>query len=646
VAQPVAPYGSWPSPIRAEDAVRGSVVLAEVWLDGADVLWVEGRPAEAGRRILVRRTPEGVVSDVTPPGFNVRSRVHEYGGGSLCVADGTVVFSHFEDGRLYIQRSDGSDAPRAITPERSWRYADLRMDAARGRLLAVREDHSAGGEAVNTIVAVALDGVGVPRIVVDGHDFFAAPRVSPDGRQLAWLAWDHPNMPWDGTTLWVAEIGADGSVSSAQKVAGGPGAWIAQPRWAPDGTLWFVGEPGDWMNLQHWRGSAVETVGPIAVEFAPPDWVFDRPTYAVLDDGRVCAVGRAGGRDLLWVVDPADGSAVELTMPFTEMSFVVARGPEVSFVGARPGDATALARMDVASGRFEELRRASDETVDAAFLSEPEPIEFPTAGGSTAHALYYRPRNPKAQAPAGERPPLVVRTHGGPTAAASTGLNLAIQYLTSRGIALVDVDYGGSTGYGRAYRRRLEGEWGLVDVDDCVAAAQYLVERGDADPARLCIEGGSAGGYTTLAALAFRDVFAAGICYFGIGDLEVFTKDTHKFESRYMDRLVGPYPAAAATYRERSPVHFVDRLSSPLLILQGLDDRVVPPNQSQMMADALRANRVSYAYLAFEGEGHGFRGEYALRRSLEAELSFLGQVFGFSPAEDFEPLELVRPAVV
>jgi dipeptidyl aminopeptidase/acylaminoacyl peptidase len=638
----VAPYGSWPSPISIDDVIGGATALAEVWVDGADILWVEGRPSEAGRRILVRRAPDGTVRDVTPTGFNVRNRVHEYGGGSLVVAGGVVVFSHFGDGRLYRQRTDGSDAPTPITPEGEWRYADLRVDAGRGRLLAVREDHTGQGEAVNEIVALPLDGSAKPTVIAHGHDFFAAPRPSPDGAHLAWLSWDHPNLPWDGTTLWQADVAADGSVGDPQAVAGGPDEWISQPRWSPSGELWFVAERDEWATLMSLAAYRAGERGRLPIDFAPPDWIFDRPTHAFLPDGRVVAAARTNGRDRVWLIDTNGGTPREIESPFTEIAYLVGAGDAVVFVGSRPTEANAVVRLDPATGHWEALRSASDRAFDAAYLAQPEPIAFPTTGGATAHALYYAPTNPAVGGLDGELPPLIVRSHGGPTSSASTGLSLSTQLMTSRGIAVVDVDYGGSTGYGRSYRKRLEGQWGVVDLDDCVAAARHLVERGLADPARVCIEGGSAGGYTTLAALAFRDAFAAGICYFGIGDLEAFVRDTHKFEARYLDRLVGPYPAEAATYRERSPVHYLDRLACPLLILQGLDDRVVPPNQSQMMADALRAKGIPYAYLAFEGEGHGFRGQAALRRSMEAELSFLGQVFGFTPADPIEQVELVR----
>ena len=652
-----APYGSWSSPIGIDDVVGRAISLADVLLDGEDVLWTEGRPWEAGRRTIVRRAADGTIADVTAPEFNIRTRVQEYGGGAYAVHDGLLVFSSFADGRVHAQSTrDGGEA-RPLTPDPASgsgdrRYADFAFDPSRDRILAVSEDHSGPGEAVNSIVGIPLGG-GTPRVLVSGHDFFAAPRPSPDGRRLAWLSWDHPNMPWDGTSLWVAGIAADGSIGRPDLVAGGPAEWITQPGWSPDGRLWFVAERDEWatlMSADQYAAGADSTRSPVAnAEFAPPDWVFARPTWTFLPDGRIVAVARSGGRDRIWLIEPegSDGAtpeATELAVPHTEMSYVVGGGTSVAFLGGQPEAPTELVILDVDRGDGKVVRRASDASTDPAYVSPPEPISFPTAGGETSHALYYQPRNPDWTGLDGELPPLVVRSHGGPTSAAGTNLNLAIQLLTSRGIAVVDVDYRGSTGYGRAYRRRLEAEWGVVDVEDCVAAAQALIERGAADPARVCITGGSAGGYTTLAALTFTRAFAAGMSYFGIGDLEAFVRDTHKFESRYMDRLVGPYPAEKQTYRERSPIHFVDRLACPILLLQGLDDRVVPPNQAKDMADALRAKGIPYAYLAFEGEGHGFRGQLAQRRSLEAELSFLGQVFGFTPADRIEPIELVRPA--
>jgi dipeptidyl aminopeptidase/acylaminoacyl peptidase len=635
----VAPYGAWRSPIHIDDVVGDAILLGEPWIDGDDIFWLEGRPAEGGRRVLVRAAADGSTADLTPTPLNVRTRVHEYGGGSYIVTGGVVVFSDFADGRLY-RLDPGADGPVPITPEAAWRFADLRADPGRRRFYAVREDHSTGPEATNTIVAIPLDG-GDPRVLVKGPDFVASPRLSPDGASLAWLEWDHPDMPWDATRLRVASIEPDGTLATSVLAAGGPDESIAQPEWAPDGTLHLVSDRSGWWNLYRLvEGPRLEPLAPMEAEFADPAWIFGRSSYGFLPDGAIVAVARADGRDHMFRIEP--GRRVgELEMPFTELDALQVGAHTVVALAGGPADPSVVARFDpVTLAPAGVLRRASTLALDPGAISEPEAIDFPTTGGRTAHALYYAPVNLEFVGPDDEKPPLVVLSHGGPTSNASTALDLAKQLLTSRGIAIVDVDYGGSTGYGREYRRQLDGQWGVVDVDDCVAAAQFLVERGDVDPDRLAIEGGSAGGYTTLAALAFRDVFAAGISHYGVADLELLEREQHKFESRYDQRLVGPYPEAAALFRERSPVHFVDDISAPVLILQGLDDKVVPPSQAETIVAALASNGIPHAYLAFEGEGHGFRGAHAIRRTLEARLSFLGQVFGFEPVDELEPLDL------
>jgi dipeptidyl aminopeptidase/acylaminoacyl peptidase len=476
---------------------------------------------------------------------------------------------------------------------------------------------------------------------VEGPDFLAAPRLSPDGRSLAWLEWDHPDMPWDATRLRVAPLDADGSVGASDLAAGGPDESIVQPEWSPDGILHLVSDRSGWWNLYRLvDGPRLEPLAPLEAEFADPSWVFDRSSYGFLSDGSIAAVGRSRGRDRLFHIAP--GRLVgEVETPFTEFGGLRVGPQTIVATAGSPTESGMIVALDPSTlAPAGVLRRASPVAIHPDWISVAESITFPSAGGRMAHALFYGPRNPEAQAPDGELPPLLVVSHGGPTANAANMLDPSIQFLTSRGIAIVDVDYGGSTGYGREYRQALDGQWGIVDVDDCVAAATYLAARGEVDPDRLAIEGGSAGGYTTLAALAFRDTFAAGISLFGIGDLETLARDTHKFESRYMDRLVGPYPAMADRYRERSPVHYLDQISCPVLVLQGLDDKVVPPAQAEAIVAALSANGVPHAYLAFEGEGHGFRGVEAIRRTLEARLSFLGAVFGFTPADAFEPLDL------
>jgi dipeptidyl aminopeptidase/acylaminoacyl peptidase len=633
-------YGSWPSPVRIEDLLGDTVALGEPWIDGDETYWIEGRPAEAGRSVLVRRAADGTTADVTPAPFDVRTRVHEYGGGSYTVAGGTVVFSNRADGRLY-RLDPGVAEPQPITPEGDYRYADLRFDPGRRRFLAVREDHSAEGQPVAAIVAVPLDGERAPRVLVQGPDFLAAPRLSPDGSTLAWLEWDHPDMPWDATRLRTAPVRDDGDLGPSDLAAGGPDESIAQPEWSPDGVLHFVSDRSGWWNLYRLvDGPRLEPLAALGAEFAKPAWIFDRSTYGFLPDGAIAAVARARGRDRIFHVAPGR-LAGEVESPFTDIASLRAGPQGIVAIAGSPTESSMVVALDpTILAPTGVLRRSSSFTMDPAWTSVAEPITFPSAGGRVAHALFYRPTNPDVVAPDGELPPLVVHSHGGPTSNAANSLKLDIQLLTSRGIAVVDVDYGGSTGYGREYRRALEGGWGVIDVDDCEAAARYLVARGEVDPDRLAIEGGSAGGYTTLAALAFRDLFAAGISLFGVGDLEALARDTHKFESRYLDRLVGPYPAAAELYRERSPIHHLDAISCPVLVLQGLDDHVVPPSQAEAIVAALAAKGVPHAYLAFEGEGHGFRGADAIRRTLESRLSFLGAVFGFELADELPPLDI------
>jgi dipeptidyl aminopeptidase/acylaminoacyl peptidase len=635
----VAPYGSWKSPITSDLIVAETIGLDQIALDGEDVYWTEMRPTERGRYVVARRSPDGQTTDVTPPPFNARTQVHEYGGGAYAVADGVVYFSHWDDQRLY--RQDPGDEPRPITPEGALRYADGVVDRRRGRMVCVREDHTvAGREAANTLVSLDLEGRERAQVLVSGNDFYTSPRLSPDGSQLAWLTWNHPNMPWDGTELWVGELRADGSLGRAERVAGGVDESIFQPEWSPDGVLYFISDRTGWWNLYRWHDGHVEPVVEMEAEFGRPQWVFGMSTYAFASADRiVCAYTDQGA----WHLASLDTATARLTPVETAYSTIaqVRAGPDRAvFLGGSPTEPTSVVQLDLATGRLEVLRRSSEIAVDPGYLSLPRAIEFPTEGGLTAHAIFYPPKNREYVAPPDERPPLVVISHGGPTSAASSTLSLSIQYWTSRGIAVLDVNYGGSTGYGRPYRQRLEGQWGVVDVDDCANGARYLVEHGEVDGDRLLIRGGSAGGYTTLCALTFRDVFKAGASYFGLSDLGIFVGDTHKFESRYLERLIGPYPERADLYRERSPIHRTDRLSCPVIFFQGLEDKVVPPNQAELMVEALRAKGLPVAYIAFEGEQHGFRRAENIKRANDAELYFYSRMFGFALADPVEPVPI------
>lgn len=628
----VTPYGSWKSPITSDLIVSETIGLGQIALDGQDVYWVEMRPAEGGRNVIVRRTPDGRTTDVTPASFNARTRVHEYGGGDLAVADGTVYFSNFTDQRLY--RQDPGAEPRPITPEASLRYADSVIDRRRGRMICVREDHTvAGREAINTIVSLGLDGGDGGQVLVSGNDFYSSPRLSPDGSRLAWLTWNHPSMPWDGTELWVGEFKADGSLGRIERVAGGVDESIFQPEWSPNGVLHFVSDRTGWWNLYHWRDGRVEPLIEMEAEFGMPQWVLGMSTYAFESASRIICAYTQQGTYRLASLDATTGKLDLIETPYTQIGELRATPGRIVFNAGSPTEPTSIVQLSLTTRELEVLRRSSEIPIDVGYLSIPQAIEFPTEHGLTAHAFFYAPKNRDYAAPPGERPPLLVISHGGPTGATSSMLNLMIQYWTSRGIAVLDVNYSGSTGYGRAYRQRLNGQWGIVDVDDCVNGARYLVERGAVDGDRLAIRGGSAGGYTTLSALTFRDIFKVGASYFGISDLEAMAKDTHKFESRYLDRLIGPYPERRDLYQERSPIHFTHHLSCPMIIFQGLEDRIVPPNQAEKMFEAVRAKGLPVAYLPFEGEQHGFRRAENIKRALDAELYFYSKVFGFELAD-------------
>jgi dipeptidyl aminopeptidase/acylaminoacyl peptidase len=634
-----APYGSWASPITPELIVAETIGVGDPQVDGDDVYWLEMRPAEGGRYCIVRRTPDGETQDAIPPAFNARTRVHEYGGGSYVVHDGTVFFSNFADQRIY--RCRPGQAPIPITPEGDLRFADAVVDAARNRLICVCEDHGTSDrEAVNSLCTVDLAGRRPPRTLVVGADFYASPRLRPDGSRLAWICWDHPSMPWDETAAWSAEVRADGSLVNARQVAGGEGESILDPQWSPDGDLLLVSDRTNWWNLYRVRGPALEAVRRMAAETAAPSWVFRRECYTFTGPGHALVAFTERGE---WRLARLDLSAEELTpvdLSYTDIESLRATERFAVFEAGSPTEPGSIVRLDLATNETEVLRRSSHLDIAPGYLSRPEAIEFPAAGGRTAHAFYYPPTNRDFTGPDGERPPLIVTIHGGPTSATGTTLNLSKQFWTSRGVGVVDVNYGGSTGYGRDYRERLKGQWGIVDVDDCCAAAQYLVDRGDADADRLAIRGGSAGGYTTLAAHAFRDVFRAGASYFGVSDAEALATDTHKFESRYLDGLIAPYPAGRSVYEERSPIHHLDGFDQPLILFQGLEDKIVPPDQAERMFDALKAKGIPCAYLAFEGEQHGFRIAANIQRTLEAEAYFYSRVFGFELADDVEPVEI------
>ena len=549
----IAPYGSWKSPVTSDLMVSGAVGLGEVALDGEDIYWIEGRPSEGGRNVIVRRTADGKTSDVTPPPFNARTRVHEYGGGAYIVSEGTIYFSNFADQRLYRQ-AIGSQ-PEPLTTDDQMYYADGVIDRNRSRIIAVREDHTTGSrDATNTLVAISLE-TGASEVIVSGNDFYSTPRISPDGERLCWLTWNHPRMPWEGTELWVASLNEDGALEGPSLIAGGVSESVFQPEWSPDGALCFISDRTGWWNLYRWEAGRAEALTEMSAEFGVPQWAFRMSTYAFESASRIICAFNEAGRWRLASLDTKSRALDRIETPYTEINNVRARRGQVIFCGGSPTAPLAIIHLDLAKGEAEVLRRSTEVRIDEGYLSLAEPIEFPTENNLTAHGFFYAPKN-RDYAAAAERPPLLVMSHGGPTSAATMTLKLSIQYWTSRGIAVLDVNYGGSTGYGRAYRERLNGQWGIVDVADCVNGARFLVERGLADGDRLIIRGGSAGGYTTLAALTFRDEFKAGASYYGISDLEALEQDCHKFESRYNTNLIGPYPANAGIYT-KSDLRFI-----------------------------------------------------------------------------------------
>ena len=637
----IAPYGSWKSPITSDLIVGGSIGLSQPLMDGSDLYWIEMRPTEGGRSVIVKRDALGMVTDINPQPFNARTRVHEYGGGDYAVRDGAVYFANFSDQRLYA--SIGGATPEPITPIADMRYADAVIDKARGRLLCVREDHTvAGREPVNTLASLSLAGDATTgEVLASGNDFYSSPRLSPDGSKLAWLTWNHPNMPWDGTELWVGTFAENGLLAGSELVAGGNDESIFQPEWSPDGVLYFVSDRTGWWNLYRVNQTGgVESIREMEAEFGMPQWGFGMSTYAFASAERIVGAYIENGFSRLALIDTRTKEVETIGSPYTDIRFVRAAAGQAVMRAGSPTEAATIVKFDLQTRAFEVLRRSSSLQIDAAYLSAPRAVEFPTEGGLTAHGFYYPPTNRDYRAPEGELPPLLVESHGGPTSAATTAMSLGIQYWTSRGIAVLDVNYGGSTGFGRAYRERLKSKWGIVDVDDCANGARYLVGQGEADGDRLMITGGSAGGYTTLCALTFRDTFSAGASHYGVSDAEALARETHKFESRYLDGFMGPYPEEREIYVARSPINFTDRLSCPVIFFQGLEDKVVLPNQAEMMVAALREKGIPVAYLPFAGEQHGFRQAQNIKRALDGELYFYSRVFDFELAEPVEPVQI------
>lgn len=654
----IAPYGTWSSPLAAEDLTRAAVRLSEPGIDATGAWWVEQRPEDGGRSTLVFCPFAGEPHDVSPTlpdgtKPDIGSRVHEYGGLSYTVSDDLIVFSERVHNRVYSLTQ--SRELTLLTPPGNTRFGDFELDRPRGVVYAVREDH--GDQEftttpVNELVAIPLDGSGVEnpaaiRTLVTGHDFVTSPRLAPDGADLAWVTWELPQMPWTSAKVRVAPLAADGTLGRMQVIAGGDGVAASQPMWARSADLIHIDDSSGFGNLyrtEGFPGPASERgelrtrdLHPADLDFSWPQWGLGPRTLAAWDDDRLAVVYHEQGRGRLAAVTVANGELETFESEWEPAGPIAAADGRVVMLAATATTPASIVLIE--SGGTRVLRQSAPSLLDPMDVSVAQALTWPSDDG-VAHGFYYPPTNSRYQAPADELPPLIVFSHGGPTSATSATFSPKFQFWTTRGFAVLDVNYGGSTGYGRAYQDRLDGAWGIVDMADCAAGALYLAERGLADPDRLGIEGGSAGGYTTLAALTFTDVFTAGASRYGIGDLAALAADTHKFESRYLDLLIGPYPEAEATYRERSPIHHTDQLSVPMILLQGTEDRVVPPAQSEAMADALAAKGIPHALVMFDGEGHGFRRADTQQATVNAELSFFAQVWGFEPAGDVPKLEL------
>ena len=630
------PYGSWKSPISGKSLVQSSLRLGQIQIIGDLICWTEGRPAEKGRTALMGWS-DGEIHEITSPEGDVRTRAHEYGGGAFLGHDDCTYYINNADQQVYQVLGNGGS--RQITHEPDYRFADMIRDEERNLLYTVGENHADSQKVVNCLLRISLS-TGALHVIAEGHDFYSNPQLSPDGNQLLFLTWDHPNMPWDGTQLYVASLNLEGDVTGIQNIAGGNQESIFQPCWDPDGSIYFVSDRTGWWNIYHYSDSQAICVLEKEAEFGLPQWVFGMSKYAVLDSGDLVAAYTDMSGSHLIRIDVNLGTFQDIATPYSTIDQVRGTKNQIAFIGSTESHPGEVVTMDLDTNILTCLRRAAETKMEEAYISRPQHISFETAPHELTHAWFYPPQNPDYKAAPDELPPLIVLSHGGPTGNSSSAFNMAIQYWTTRGFAIVDVNYSGSTGYGRIYRERLKRDWGIRDVHDCAAAANYLADQGWVDRERLIIKGGSAGGYTTLAALTFLNVFRAGASYYGVGDLTILAQDTHKFESRYLDSMVGPYPEDKQLYLDRSPLYFADQLDCPVIFMQGLDDPVVPPIQAESMVAALKKNGVPVAYLPFEGESHGFRQSSTVIKAIESEYYFYTRIFGIEPAELLEPIEI------
>jgi len=644
-------YGSWPSTLSADMLAMGGHRLGHLVVDAGYVYWLESKPEQAGRVVINRclitdgnnvAKPEVITGD----NFSVRTRAHEYGGADFSVRGDTLLFSNDDDQRLYLQK--GVDKPIAVTPEPEFkhalRYADMEFSKDGDWVVCVRERHLKKNtplEVINEIVIISLTENTEPQVLVSGADFYSYPRISPDGRKLTWTCWDHPNMPWDQTALWVADIDSRGQLSNRTCLLKNENESIYQPSWCPDGELHFVSDRSGWWNIYSFRDDVLNAITPMDVNFGFPQWQFGLTSYAFVDRHRIFAIYTKDGRENLCLIEPSKGLVHPLDAPFcTFTNALFYQDNKLVFIAANEVKPSSVILWDLQTEKAAQLSQIKPALLTNDNISVAEAIRFPTTDDKSAYGFYYQPLNKQYEGLDDEKPPLIVMSHGGPTSASTAEFQSSIQFWTNRGFAVVDVNYGGSTGYSREYRDRLKNNWGIVDVDDCVNAARYLVERGSVDGNRLAIRGGSAGGYTTYCALTNYSLFSAGVSRYGVADLSCLVKESHKFEVRYLDSMIGPWPAAEAVYHQRSPINQADKFNCPVLLLQGDEDAVVPPAQSIAMADALDKKEIPHALVMLKGEQHGFRKSENISLALEMELNFYGQIFNIEPADELPELAL------
>ena len=618
----------WESPITEDDVIHESLNISDIHIDGDDVYWIEKRDDEDGRNVIIKKDNNGNVTDVIPNKFNAKTNVHEYGGGSFSVSNGIVIFSNYPDNRLY-KVSEADPLPTPITKDDpNLRYANIAFDNFHNRIITVHENHTNPNNIINSLVSINLEAPNNMITIKSGADFYSSPSINPDSTKLAWIEWNHPNMPWDSTSLHVGNISDDGSLLNHKQISGFQNESVSNPIWSPDGILHYISDSSGWWNIFCLKGTQEINLTPIKAEFTQPQWQLGINFYDFISEDNIVCSYTQNGMWKLALLSTSDKQIKQILPEFTEIGRAGIKASKekiVSILGSYDSGYK-LYEYNIQNTQISQISSKEDPDINKAYYSTPQNIEYETKGYQQSNGFYYKPTNPFHES-SKTLPPLIVITHGGPTAATNGTLNLEIQYWTSRGFAVLDVNYRGSTGYGTQYRKQLNGKWGIYDVEDCISGAIHLVNKGEVNPDQLIIKGRSAGGYTALAALTFSDVFTAGVSYYGISDLTALAEETHKFESRYLDSMIGKYPEHKQEYKNRSPIFHIDKITSPILLFQGLKDKIVPPNQSQNMANLLTQKGIYNSLITFVNESHGFKEPENIKKCLIEELKFYEYIF-------------------